>query len=42
MPGEEKDTEIAGSCGTAEAHRVITLAVEDYNMRFDNLGKLLS
>ncbi len=41
MPGEEKDTEIAGTYGAEEAHKVITLAVEDYNLRFDNLGKLL-
>lgn len=41
MPGEEKDTEIADSYGAEEAHKVITLAVEDYNLRFDNLGKLL-
>lgn len=42
MPGEEKDTEIAGSYGREEAHEVISLSVEDYNLKFDNLGKLLS
>jgi inorganic pyrophosphatase len=42
MPGEEKDTEIAGSYGAKEAHEVIKLSVEDYNLKFDNLGKLLS
>lgn len=42
MPGEEKDTEIAGSYGAKEAHEVIILSVEDYNEKFDNLGKLLS
>ena len=42
MPGEEKDTEIAGSYGAKEAHEVIKLSVEDYNEKFDNLGKLLS
>ena len=38
----KKDTEIAGSYGAKEAHEVIGLSVEDYNMKFDNLGKLLS
>ena len=42
MPGEEKDTEIAGSYGAKEAHEVIELSVADYNLKFDNLGKLLS
>ena len=42
MPGEEKDTEIAGSYGMEEAHEVIKRSVEDYNYKFDNLGKLLS
>src|SRR5680860_27419 len=42
MPGEEKDTEITGSYGAKEAHEVIKLSVEDYNEKFDNLGKLLS
>lgn len=42
MPGEEKDTEIAGSYNAKEAHEVIKLSVEDYNEKFDNLGKLLS
>lgn len=42
MPGEEKDTEITGSYGAKEAHEVIRLSVEDYNFKFDNLGKLLS
>ena len=42
MPGEEKDTEIAGSYGAEEAHHVIKLSVEDYNLKFDNLGKLLT
>jgi len=42
MPGEEKDTEITGSYGAKEAHEVIIKSVEDYNMKFDNLGKLLS
>jgi len=42
MPGEEKDTEIAGSYGAEEAHEVIKLSMKDYNVKFDNLGKLLS
>lgn len=41
MPGEEKDTEIKGIYGVNEALEVITRAVGDYNMKFDNLGKLL-
>ncbi|SHF55163.1 inorganic pyrophosphatase [Mariniphaga anaerophila] len=42
MPGEEKDTEIAGIYDVKEAYEVITRAMEDYNLKFDNLGKLLS
>ena len=42
MPGEEKDTEIAGSYNASEAHEVIKLSVEDYNNKFANLGKLLA
>jgi inorganic pyrophosphatase len=42
MPGQEKDTEIAGSYGVKEAHEVIKRSVEDYNLKFDNLGKLLT
>ncbi|MBN1820079.1 MAG: inorganic pyrophosphatase [Prolixibacteraceae bacterium] len=42
MPGEQKDTEIAGSYGAEEAYEVITRSMADYNNKFDNLGKLLS
>lgn len=41
MPGEEKDTEIVGIYNAKEAHEVISASVEDYNKKFDNLGKLL-
>lgn len=41
MPGEEKDTEIVGIYNSKEAHEVISASVEDYNKKFDNLGKLL-
>ncbi len=41
MPGEEKDTEIAGIYGVEDAHQVIRKSVEDYIQRFDNLGKFL-
>ena len=42
MPGEEKDTEITGSYGAEVAQEVIKLSMEDYNIKFDNIGKLLS
>ncbi len=42
MPGEEKDTEIPEIYNAKEAHEVIRHAVEDYNNKFANLGKLLS
>ena len=42
MPGEPKDTEIAGSYGAEEAYEVIKSSMTDYNNKFDNLGKLLS
>ena len=42
MPGEEKDTEIAATYGVNEAYEVIERSVRDYNLKFDNLGKLLS
>lgn len=42
MPGEEKDTEMAGSYGAEEAYEIIKSLMVDYNNKFDNLGKLLS
>ena len=42
MPGEDRDTEIAGTYDVKEAHEVIMRSVIDYNNKFDNLGKLLS
>ncbi len=41
MPGEEKDTEIAGIYDVNEAHEVIIRSGEDYNRKIDNLEKLL-
>lgn len=42
MPGEDRRTEIASTYGHEEAYEVIKRSMEDYNHRFDNLGKLLS
>jgi inorganic pyrophosphatase len=42
MPGEVPDTEIAATYNAIEAYEVIKLSIEDYNNKFDNLGKLLS
>jgi inorganic pyrophosphatase len=42
MPGQDHNTEIAATYGAKEAYEVILQAVEDYNLKFDNLGKLLS
>ena len=42
MPGQESNTEIAAVYDSKEAFKVIELAIDDYNNRFDNLGKLLA
>ncbi len=42
MPGVDSNTEIAATYGVKEAHEIIELSVKDYNLKFDNLGKLLS
>jgi inorganic pyrophosphatase len=42
MPGQDSNTEITATYGIDEAYEVIKLSMEDYNVRFDNLGKLLS
>lgn len=42
MPGVDSNTEITDTYGCEEAYEVIRLSVEDYNMKFANLGKLLS
>lgn len=42
MPGVDSNTEITDTYGRNEAHEVIKMAVEDYNNKFANLGKLLS
>ncbi len=42
MPGQEKNTEIAATYRSSEAYEVIERALDDYNVKFDNLGKLLS
>ncbi len=42
MPGQESNTEIAATYNYEEAYEVIKRSMEDYNKRFDNLGKLLS
>jgi inorganic pyrophosphatase len=42
MPGQDSNTEIAATYGVDEAYEVIKQAVDDYNIKFDNLRKLLS
>ncbi|RIH65661.1 inorganic pyrophosphatase [Mariniphaga sediminis] len=42
MPGQDSNTEIAATYGSSEAYEVIRYSMEDYNVKFDNLGKLLS
>eukprot|EP00764_Aduncisulcus_paluster_P006588 gnl/Carplike_NY0171/219_a316_3702.p1 GENE.gnl/Carplike_NY0171/219_a316_3702~~gnl/Carplike_NY0171/219_a316_3702.p1 ORF type:complete len:233 (-),score=2.84 gnl/Carplike_NY0171/219_a316_3702:492-1157(-) len=42
MPGQDSNTEITATYGIDEAYEVIKLSMQDYNIRFDNLGKLLS
>lgn len=42
MPGQESNTEIAAVYDCKEACEVIEISMEDYNLRFDNLGKLLA
>ncbi|HKJ78935.1 MAG TPA: inorganic pyrophosphatase [Prolixibacteraceae bacterium] len=42
MPGQDSNTEIAATYDFKEAYEVILKSMEDYNKRFDNLGKLLS
>ena len=41
MPGQDSNTEIAATYGADEAFEAIKLSMEDYNLKFDNLGKLL-
>lgn len=41
MPGEDRDSEIAATYGVQEAYEVIQKSIEDYNHKFENLGKLL-
>ncbi len=42
MPGQDSNTEIAATYDANEAYEVIKRSMEDYNVKFDNLGKLLS
>ncbi len=42
MPGEDRYTEIPMIYEVEEAYEVIQRSMEDYNIKFDNLGKLLS
>ena len=42
MPGQDSNTEITATYGVDEAHEVIKRSMVDYNIKFDNLGKLLS
>lgn len=41
MPGSENKTEIPQIYGTEEAHKVITLSMQDYQHRFDSLESAL-
>ncbi len=42
MPGQNSNTEIAAVYDASEACEVIEISMQDYNQRFDNLGKLLA
>lgn len=42
MPGQDSKTEIAATYNNEEAYEVIKHSMDDYNKKFDNLGKLLS
>lgn len=42
MPGQDSNTEITDTYNVEEAYEVIKRSMADYNVRFDNLGKLLS
>lgn len=42
MPGQDSNTEITATYGVKEAYEVIKRSIHDYNVKFDNLGKLLS
>lgn len=42
MPGQDSNTEITATYGVEEAYEVIKRSIHDYNVKFDNLGKLLS
>lgn len=42
MPGQNSNTEIAAIYDSKEACEVIEISMQDYNQRFDNLGKLLA
>jgi inorganic pyrophosphatase len=42
MPGHDSNTEIAAVYDSREACEVIEISMQDYNNRFDNLGKLLA
>jgi len=41
MPGKVRNTEIIQIYGIQEAHEVIKCSMDDYNHRFENIGKLL-
>ena len=41
MPGKASNTEITHTYGAEEALVVIQYAMDDYHLRFDNIGKLL-
>ena len=42
MPGQDSKTEIPAIYEVEEAYEVIKRSMADYNVKFDNLGKLLS
>ena len=42
MPGQDSNTEIQATYDAAESYEVIKRSMQDYNVKFDNLGKLLS
>ena len=41
MPGDEKNSVITHIYDKAEAYEVIQCSIDDYQTRFENLGKLL-
>ena len=41
LPGEEKNSVITHVYGRGEAYEVMQCSIDDYNSRFENLGKMM-